>query len=373
MAKENKLQKVLENLNAEDLASFRTHLVQGVVDNFPAVPECQLQDADLQATASQMVQVYGVKDAVKICETALRVMNHSYLAETLAGIKGSFRPGFPYEQVLYDGLRNQTVITIQGQVKPNADRFHINLHKDNDIAFHFNPRFNENGNQVIVRNSKRRYVWEAEERELCFFPFTPGKPFQLKILCTDSEYRVEVDKEHLLNFTHRIKEIHQIRKLTVKGDVFVQHVTIDPIPLWMTAPSAYILNDVISENMTITIPLHVKPNAKEFAIDVMKNEDILFHLKPYFFDDGKLCIVRNSLIDGFWGCEERETPSFPFARGKSFLLKILCTDKEFRVYVDRTHLLDFAYRGFDITKIDKVVICEDVIAWGVRVRPSRMC
>uniref|UniRef100_A0A3B1IHI9 Galectin n=1 Tax=Astyanax mexicanus TaxID=7994 RepID=A0A3B1IHI9_ASTMX len=71
---------------------------------------------------------------------------------------------------------------------------------------------------------------------------------------------------------------------------------------------------------TITLEFSKNLEFSKFSINVMKNEDIFFHLKPYFFDDGKLCIVRNSLIDGFWGCEERETPSFPFARGKSFLV-----------------------------------------------------
>uniref|UniRef100_A0A8B9H5P4 Galectin n=1 Tax=Astyanax mexicanus TaxID=7994 RepID=A0A8B9H5P4_ASTMX len=91
-------------------------------------------------------------------------------------------------------------------------RFYVNLYKNNDIAFYFNPQFKEDGKEVIVRNSMVRNNWGTEERELPFFPFTPGEYFE----------------EHLLNFTHRIKEIHQIRKLTVKGDVFVQHVTIDP-------------------------------------------------------------------------------------------------------------------------------------------------
>ncbi|XP_072527984.1 32 kDa beta-galactoside-binding lectin-like [Salminus brasiliensis] len=179
--------------------------------------------------------------------------------------------------------------------------------------------FTSTGNQVTVRNSKIRYSWGTEERELCSFPFTPGKPFEVKILCTDSEFRVEVDKKYLLSYSHRIKNFTQIRKLTVERDVFIKHVNIDPMPLWMTAPSAHVLNDVISENMSITIPGHIKPNAKVFTIDVMNNCDIFFQLQPHFSDDGKHWIVRNSFICNRWGSEETETPSFPFARGKPFL------------------------------------------------------
>ncbi|KAG9261633.1 galectin-8-like [Astyanax mexicanus] len=366
------LQKVLENLTSEDLVKFNTHLIEGVVDYYPVIPKPTLQFAIVQANLSEMVKAYGTRDTAEICEITLRIMNHRDLAQSLAGIKGSLYPVVPYAQVLHDGLKNQTVITIQGQVKSNADQFQINLHKDSDIAFHFNPRFNENGKQVIVRNSLMRYAWGPEERELSVFPFTPGKPFEVKILCTDAEFRVEVDKKPLLNFTHRIKEINQIRKLTVERDVFIKQVTIDPIPLWMTPQSTDVLNDVISENMNIIIPLHVKPNAKVFSINLIKDDEnnILFHMKPMFSDDGKgIMIVRNSKVNGVWGSEERDTPSFTFACGKSFLVKILCTSKEFKVFVDGKFLLEFKYRQFDFTKINKVGIREDVIAWGVQVEP----
>uniref|UniRef100_A0A3B4C5E2 Galectin n=1 Tax=Pygocentrus nattereri TaxID=42514 RepID=A0A3B4C5E2_PYGNA len=53
----------------------------------------------------------------------------------------------------------------------------INLQKGDDVAFHFNPRFNDKGNQVIVRNTRIKGVWGPEERQLPFFPFTPGRPF----------------------------------------------------------------------------------------------------------------------------------------------------------------------------------------------------
>ncbi len=53
--------------------------------------------------------------------------------------------------------------------------------RGNDIAFHLNPRFNEGGRQVIVRNSMIRNQWGKEERELPSFPFVPGKPFEVSM------------------------------------------------------------------------------------------------------------------------------------------------------------------------------------------------
>ncbi|KAG9261628.1 galectin-9-like [Astyanax mexicanus] len=357
------LQKVLENLNAEDLQVLQKRLVPGVKPEVGVVV-----GSTVQVTVREVVQAYGEKDAVEVLEKNLKTMNHSYLAQSLSGIKGSLHPEVPYEQVLYEGLQNTTIITVHGQAKDDDEKFHINLYKGSDIAFHFNPRFNQDGKQVLVRNSLIRDVWGPEETDLSSpFPFTPGNAFEVKILCTDADYRVKVDKKPLLNFTHRIKEMNQIRKLSVNG-VLLDRVTISPLPLWITTPSTYVLNDVISGKKTITIPLHVKPNAKKFTIDVMKDEDILFHFKPYFSDGGKeRVIVRNSLIGGVWGSEERETPSFSFEHGKSYLVKILCTDKEFKVYSGNAHLLNFTYRGFDITTINKITVLHDVITWDIRV------
>lgn len=59
--------------------------------------------------------------------------------------------------------------------------FTIDLNRGNDIAFHLNPRFNEAGRQVIVRNSCIGTQWGKEERELASFPFVQGKPFEVSM------------------------------------------------------------------------------------------------------------------------------------------------------------------------------------------------
>lgn len=59
--------------------------------------------------------------------------------------------------------------------------FTVNLKRGNDIAFHLNPRFNEDRRQVIVRNSMIGNQWGKEEREIPSFPFVPGKPFEVSM------------------------------------------------------------------------------------------------------------------------------------------------------------------------------------------------
>ncbi|KAF4084140.1 hypothetical protein AMELA_G00125340 [Ameiurus melas] len=128
------------------------------------------------------------------------------------------------------GVYDKLLITIQGEPKPDAKKFSINLAKNRDLALHFNPRFDENGIKVIVRNSLINTVWGNEERTAPSFPFIPGKPFEVKILCTPTDYKVAVNKAHLLEYRHRIHELNQINHLTVLDDVKLTSVNIETLP-----------------------------------------------------------------------------------------------------------------------------------------------
>ncbi|NP_999858.3 galectin-3b isoform X2 [Danio rerio] len=135
----------------------------------------------------------------------------------------------PLDFPLQNGAYNKMLITINGEVKPNAKQFTVNLRRGNDIAFHINPRFSEGGKPVIVRNSMIGNNWGREERELPSFPFVPGKPFEMKILITDTEYKVAVNKSHLLEFKHRVFELNQITGLSIYNDVTLSTVNVETL------------------------------------------------------------------------------------------------------------------------------------------------
>ncbi|XP_038147796.1 galectin-3b isoform X1 [Cyprinodon tularosa] len=136
----------------------------------------------------------------------------------------------PYEELLPQGVYDKLLITITGTVKPNADRFTVNLSTSKDIAFHFNPRFNDYGQKVLVRNTCVNNIWGKEEREVQKFPFVPGQPFQMKIMCTNKEFMVAVNNSHLLAFQHRVKELHSINKLSILYDVTLSGVDVEKMP-----------------------------------------------------------------------------------------------------------------------------------------------
>ena len=68
-----------------------------------------------------------------------------------------------------------------------------------------------------------------------------------------------------------------------------------------------------------------------FAVNLRYQQlggDIAFHFCPRV-NEG--VVVRNSLLGGSWGQEERNQPSFPFQAGQQFTMIILCEPTEFKV------------------------------------------
>ncbi|XP_036398528.1 galectin-3b isoform X2 [Megalops cyprinoides] len=136
----------------------------------------------------------------------------------------------PYDLKLPDGVYNKMLITINGEIKPNSKKFAVNLTRGNDIALHFNTRFDDCGKKTIVRNSLVGGKWGKEERELSNFPFVQGKSFEMKILCTDNEFMVAVNKSHLLAFKHRVTELNMITHLGIYDDITLSSVTVETLP-----------------------------------------------------------------------------------------------------------------------------------------------
>lgn len=121
------------------------------------------------------------------------------------------------------------LISIAGTIKPNAQKFTIDFTTNQDVVFHFNPRFNENGKKVIVRNSEIGKKWGKEERELQQFPFVPGQPFEMKILVTGAAYKVAVNNAHLLEFKHRATDLRAVNNMAIYNDITLSRVNVETL------------------------------------------------------------------------------------------------------------------------------------------------
>uniref|UniRef100_A0A8C5WNW2 Galectin n=1 Tax=Laticauda laticaudata TaxID=8630 RepID=A0A8C5WNW2_LATLA len=85
----------------------------------------------------------------------------------------------PFCSPIFGGLCEGKRILIQGCVLVSAKRFSVNLVCANrDIAFHFNPRFDE-GN-IIVCNTQEKGYWGPEERTSSML-FQRGVSFEVII------------------------------------------------------------------------------------------------------------------------------------------------------------------------------------------------
>jgi len=115
------------------------------------------------------------------------------------------------------------VITISGRAASNATRFEFNLLTGNyngaDVAFHFNPRFNQN---EAVRNTCQGGAWGAEEKQ-GGFPIQPGQQFEIQIICYHEHYQVNCNGHPWFTYRHRIP-YQQVQALQVKGDVHIDNV-----------------------------------------------------------------------------------------------------------------------------------------------------
>ncbi|KAK3531652.1 hypothetical protein QTP70_025967 [Hemibagrus guttatus] len=128
----------------------------------------------------------------------------------------------PYKAIINGGMQPGKNISIQGAVNPQASRFSINLLYRNGIAFHFNPRFDEN---VVVRNTKTMEAWGSEER-FGGMPFHKGQNFQIIISCNPHHYNVFVNGNQVCTYNHRFTRLGEIDVLEVTGDLSLTAVNV---------------------------------------------------------------------------------------------------------------------------------------------------
>ncbi|XP_022819247.1 galectin-9-like [Spodoptera litura] len=113
-------------------------------------------------------------------------------------------------------------IRVKGTTPSGAKRFAINLqcgpklYPDEDIAFHFNPRFYQG---AIVRNNFGCSAWGPEETQGPL-PLSSGLPFEVIIHCYQDSFKVLLNGQQVCEFSHRIP-IQRITHVMVDGDAII--------------------------------------------------------------------------------------------------------------------------------------------------------
>ncbi|XP_060517887.1 tectonin beta-propeller repeat-containing protein isoform X2 [Cylas formicarius] len=93
-----------------------------------------------------------------------------------------------------------------------------------------------------------------------------------------------------------------------------------------------------AERLGINLEAHTtyKPKHKAFA----EWQNVCLHFNPRF---GEECVVRNSMIEGKWGTEEKHGP-MPFSRGQEFKVQIESTEDAFIIFIDDEKFTSYRHR-----------------------------
>ncbi|XP_042111387.1 galectin-9-like isoform X1 [Ovis aries] len=152
-------------------------------------------------------------------------------------------PPVPFTGKIEGGLQDGHKVTVIGHVpSTGGKRFEVNFqmgYHDHEIAFHFNPRFEEGG--YVVCNTKHLGYWGPEEKKM-LMPFQKGSEFEICFDVDRSSFKVMVNNSIFLDYAHRLP-FDQVNAISIKGGVHVSligfQVSLHPalVPRgWMWGP-----------------------------------------------------------------------------------------------------------------------------------------
>ncbi|XP_028305387.1 lectin, galactoside-binding, soluble, 2b [Gouania willdenowi] len=106
------------------------------------------------------------------------------------------------------------------RIKPddNCISFSINIgHDPDNIAMHFNPRFDYGGDSnIIVWNSLSGGCWGDEQRD-AVFPFACGEECKFYINFNYEQFYIKLPDGSMLNFPNRLGDV-KYQYFDVRGD-----------------------------------------------------------------------------------------------------------------------------------------------------------
>ncbi|XP_053545061.1 galectin-4 [Bombina bombina] len=308
------------------------------------------------------------------------------------GYQPVYKPSLPYRCPVYGGLRPGMSIYIQGIVNHHVSHFVVNFscgqYDGTDIAFHFNPRFD--GKDKVVFNSFLEGNWGAEEKRKDHFPFHKGKHFEMVVFVNPGSFQVNVNGQPYYEYPHRIP-VERVDTIHVDGDLTIESLNVIggggggmggvmPMPSYPSGnlpvmggplynpPVPYYGNIMggLSSKRTVVVRGFIPEGAEGFTLNfkVGSSDDIVLHFNPRLTEDA---VVRNSLLGGSWGSEERGLNFNPFRPGQYFDISIRCGNSRFKIYVNGEHFCDFAHRFQAFQMVDTLEVKGDVILSFVQI------
>nr|XP_061798030.1 galectin-related protein B-like [Nerophis lumbriciformis] len=131
--------------------------------------------------------------------------NEEYIGE----IKGGLRPSM---KLVVMGIVDKKPKSIEVVVSSAP----LQKESEGDVGLQLKVSFLD---KAVQRNARLAGKWGPAENTLSFFPFAPGEPFKLEIVCEHQQFRILVDGQPLCGFAHRLPQLASLTALRVFGDV----------------------------------------------------------------------------------------------------------------------------------------------------------
>uniref|UniRef100_A0A4X2KYX2 Galectin n=1 Tax=Vombatus ursinus TaxID=29139 RepID=A0A4X2KYX2_VOMUR len=271
-------------------------------------------------------------------------------------------------------------------------RFHVDFRcgtSGNDIAFHFNPRF-QDGDHVVC-NTKKNGCWGIEERKMQM-PFRKGESFGIRFWVeTSSCWQVTVNGNLFVQYQHRIP-LQCVDTIMIGGIVQLAYVNFQvrtrDIRLlhhlfslsklrthWVVALTTGTHCPIYfsAEFGAITLPFRasicgglspaksmlasgsVLPSAYWFVINLRSGNDMN-------------AVIWNSHIAGSWGPKELNLlGAMPFIRGQTFKVSITCEAHCFKVTVNGHYLFGYNHQVKNLPSINLLEVAGDIHLTHVQI------
>ncbi|KAI6186487.1 Galectin [Aphelenchoides besseyi] len=227
-------------------------------------------------------------------------------------------------------------------------------HRD-DVALHFNPRFEKGSwlkkaENVIVFNSLQNNKWGMEHRVPNSLQVESS--FTLRILVLQDYYKITLNGKHCVDFIHRIP-IDNVRCIYIDGSLSVEQLEYqgDPkpqspidannqqnsefVPVDVFKPTTPFVHSIGRSGFVPDRQLKIvgtpRMSATRFEINFLAGSEHLFHF-------------RVDLPTSTIPAEERDIPNFPFKVGHTFDLTVLARKDYAEVKVDGLPFVIFRWR-----------------------------
>ncbi|XP_071385194.1 LOW QUALITY PROTEIN: galectin-related protein B [Centroberyx affinis] len=158
-----------------------------------------------QSSVGITAEIFTQPHALSGMEEKDKKENGQYIGE----IKGGLRPSM---KLVVMGIINKKPKSIEVTVASSPQE----EDSEPDVGLQLKVSFMD---KAVQRNARLAGKWGPAENTLSFFPFTPGEPFKMEIVCEHQQFRILVDGQPLCGFTHRLPQLASLTALRVFGDL----------------------------------------------------------------------------------------------------------------------------------------------------------